>query len=188
MGVSENLTQTSSDQSFEDDDIGEHTDPRNVPIIAISIRRNKNLKMIENDEVTPVTRTPYGTPAILGDRSQNAPILCLQRRWSRPYVTHLTVVYTDREPIPEGFEILAKTSGGFNADLNNGLGGRSVYLAIRKCSPELHRKELYLSNPPITDVCIINESKGETVPEGYIKICKNLNEGSWIGRDKLFAW
>ena len=48
--------------------------------------------------------------------------------------------------------------------------------------------ELFVSLPPILDICAINESKEKEVPYGYIKVDKNVNAGSWFWPVDMFIW
>ena len=49
-------------------------------------------------------------------------------------------------------------------------------------------RELFVSLPPILDICTINESKKKEVPYGYIKVDKNVNAGRWFSTVDMYIW
>jgi hypothetical protein len=137
-----------------------------------------------------VRQTPYGSDAGLNSGKPGVDCNVVFRRpgEGRPFLTGLTVVCTDREPVSTACTLVNKTVGGFDVDISKSSGGRAVYLGCTKCREEHHLRELFVSLPPILDICVINECKGEEVPCGYIKVDKNVNADSWFRTVGMYTW
>ena len=79
------------------------------------------------------------------------------------------------DSIPPGYYRVAKTPGNHKANFNNGTGGKSMYLCIKK---DVHGKEI-----PIVNLTVIFPDKNETVPPGFFVVRRgsqgcNLNQGT----------
>uniref|UniRef100_A0A6A7G2U5 Brefeldin A-inhibited guanine nucleotide-exchange protein n=1 Tax=Hirondellea gigas TaxID=1518452 RepID=A0A6A7G2U5_9CRUS len=94
-----------------------------------------------------------------------------------PPIVDIGVIFKDdkNEDLPADYEILEKTCGGRNADVNKGSGGKYVYLCYRRS----------FDSKPVTAASVIVTQMDEEAPHGFDIIAKtvggnsaNLNAGS----------
>jgi hypothetical protein len=75
-------------------------------------------------------------------------------------------LFSSKDELPLGYEVLTSTMFGQPAGLNRGLRSE-LYLCLSRDAP----------GPPITDLLLIFLDEGEKCPAGYTQISHNLN--SW---------
>uniref|UniRef100_A0A7S2RED2 UDENN domain-containing protein n=1 Tax=Mucochytrium quahogii TaxID=96639 RepID=A0A7S2RED2_9STRA len=161
------------------------------PIVDICvIFPNQNEKIPAGYEC--LIRTPFGhrgdcNSGVVGGEGV---FICVKRS-SRPsphfkdnssVIVDIKVVFMDKEAVPKGYDLIKTSrSGAFSANLNYGYLGETIYLAVKRCPVETLAAERYHSLRPIVGVCIINQTKGETVPVGFEMIDKSTSHGNWTG-------
>jgi len=97
-------------------------------------------------------------------------------------IVDIRLVLIDKEPVPKGYELVKTSrSGVLPANLNYGLMGTPIFLAVKRLPLVATFVERYHSLRPIMDLCIINMSKGETVPRGFEASERSTSEGNWTG-------
>ena len=146
---------------------------------------------------TVLRETYFGTNGNTNDGSVggNTAYICY-RRASSAAETLSPIVEIDlwakgKEPLREGFECVEKiVGGGAQANLNGGIGGRKLFVVYKRLGAGVDTAKFspralarYTSSPrPITDICMVNASRKEVVPRGYVKVQRSTNNGNWTGK------
>ncbi|XP_072320638.1 C-myc promoter-binding protein-like isoform X2 [Eucyclogobius newberryi] len=123
---------------------------------------------------TCVETTPSGLIADLNCGGLMAPqvFLCYRRGRDKPPLTDLGVLYEWKERLKPGCALVQTTPGGRVASISGNTPQR-IYISYRRAAPgQQHGLAL-------TDICIIQPSKGESVPHTYCRVERNLNSTMW---------
>ena len=84
-----------------------------------------------------------------------------------------------------GWSILTTDNTGDRpANCNTGVSGKPLYLAYRRETET--KKEFLKKRTRIIDLVIINKSKSEKVPYGYVSLKKSFNSTCWRGGQALY--
>ncbi|XP_055076963.1 C-myc promoter-binding protein-like isoform X2 [Periophthalmus magnuspinnatus] len=123
---------------------------------------------------TCVETTPTGLSADLNCGGLMAPqvFLCYRRGRDKPPLTDLGVLYEWKERLKPGCALVQTTPGGRVASISGNTPQR-IYISYRRATRgQQHSLAL-------TDICVIQPSKGETTPHTYCKVDRNLNSTMW---------
>ncbi|CAH2327420.1 DENN domain-containing 4B isoform X2 [Pelobates cultripes] len=124
---------------------------------------------------TCIACTPGGYPADLNTALINNQqmYLCYRRGRDKPPITELGIYYPGKDVLRTGFQVIDTTPYSHSANLNSGApGNQRAFLTYKRASESLGVNTL-----GVMDICIINPSKGESVPHTFSKVDRSLNTG-----------
>ncbi|XP_053330795.1 DENN domain-containing protein 4B [Spea bombifrons] len=124
---------------------------------------------------TCIASTPGGHPADLGTGLLNSQqmYLCYRRGRDKPPITELGLHYPGKESLRSGFTVIDTTPYSHSANLSSGAPGHQRTFLICKRATE----SLGMNTLGVMDICIINPSKGDSIPHTFCKVDRNLNTG-----------
>ncbi|KAE8588972.1 hypothetical protein XENTR_v10022844 [Xenopus tropicalis] len=122
---------------------------------------------------TCIETTPGGHSADLnsGLLTNQQMYLCYRRGRDKPPITELGVHYDGKEPLRPGFQVIDTTPYSHSANLSSGGPGNQRAFLMFKRAPE----SMGLNSLGVMDICIINPSKGESTPNTFCRVDRNLN-------------
>ncbi|KAM8920742.1 DENN domain-containing protein 4B isoform 2-T2 [Pelodytes ibericus] len=124
---------------------------------------------------TCIASTPGGHPADLNSSLLNNQqmYLCYRRGRDKPPITELGIYYQGKESLRSGFHVINTTPYSHSANLNSGAPGHQrTFLTYKRATESLGVNTL-----GVMDICIINPSKGDSIPHTFCKVDRNLNTG-----------
>eukprot|EP00095_Tigriopus_kingsejongensis_P005877 snap_masked-scaffold38_size502422-processed-gene-3.3 protein:Tk05877 transcript:snap_masked-scaffold38_size502422-processed-gene-3.3-mRNA-1 annotation:"c-myc promoter-binding protein" len=135
------------------------------------------------DHFQMIEVTPTGLKANLNHGSFRSPevILCYRRGRHQPPLVDIGVLYTGKDRLLPGSQLVEFTPNNHCANVNNSTTSPS-YLTYRRATEVSPCNELV-----VTDLCVIIASKGETPPHSFLKIDKSLNKGM-VGSDVYICY
>uniref|UniRef100_A0A8C5QSU3 DENN domain containing 4B n=1 Tax=Leptobrachium leishanense TaxID=445787 RepID=A0A8C5QSU3_9ANUR len=99
--------------------------------------------------------------------------LCYRRGRDKPPITELGIYSPGKENLRSGFHVIDTTPYSHSANLNSvAPGNQRAFLTYKRTSESLGVNTL-----GVMDICIINPSKGESVPHTFSKVDRSLNTG-----------
>ncbi|XP_029436171.1 DENN domain-containing protein 4B isoform X3 [Rhinatrema bivittatum] len=126
---------------------------------------------------TCIENTPTGHPADLnaGILSTSQKYICYRRGRDKPPIIELGVFYEGKDHLNLDYQVIDTTPYSHSANLNSGgPGHHHTFLMYRRA---LRSQGLNMLG--VTDICIINPSKGESTPHTFCRVDKNLNTAMW---------
>jgi hypothetical protein len=97
--------------------------------------------------------------------------LCIRRGRDKPPITDIGVLLEGREKVMENVSVIETTPHGYPASIfSSSFSKERTLITYRRAASMILCNTL-----AVTDICVINESKGETPPHSFNKINKNLN-------------
>lgn len=132
-----------------------------------------------------IKSTPNGFVANLnhsGIRSHEM-FLCIRRGRDKPPITDIGVLLEGKEKVMENVSVIETTPHGYSANIfASSFSKDRTLITYRRAATTILCNTL-----AVTDVCVINESKGETPPHSFNKIHKNLNR-SMLGSNVYLCY
>ncbi|XP_015124873.1 DENN domain-containing protein Crag isoform X2 [Diachasma alloeum] len=127
-------------------------------------------------------QTVSGFPADLnhGSLRTNECYLCYRRGRDKPPLVDIGVIYEGKERIMVDAKMIEKTPSGHIANINNSTS--KIFVTYRRASRKMPCNSLV-----VTDICVILTNKGETAPQAFCTINKNLNKGM-LGSDVFLCY
>ncbi|OCT69558.1 DENN domain-containing protein 4B [Xenopus laevis] len=122
---------------------------------------------------TCIETTPGGHSADLnsGLLTNQHMYLCYRRGRDKPPITEFGVHYEGKEPLRAGFQVIDTTPYSHSANLSSGgPGNQRAFLMFKRAS-----ESMGLNSLGVMDICIINPSKGESTPNTFCRVERNLN-------------
>ncbi|XP_011298582.1 DENN domain-containing protein 4C isoform X2 [Fopius arisanus] len=134
------------------------------------------------DGFTCLEKTVSGLPADLnhGSLRNNECYLCYRRGRDKPPLVDIGVIYEGKERIMTDAKMIEKTPSGHVANINNSTS--KIFVTYRRASRKMPCNSLV-----VTDICVILTNKGETAPQAFCTINKNLNKGM-LGSDVFLCY
>ncbi|XP_063980913.1 DENN domain-containing protein Crag isoform X2 [Diachasmimorpha longicaudata] len=134
------------------------------------------------DGFTCLEKTVSGLPADLNNGSlrTNECYLCYRRGRDKPPLVDIGVIYEGKERIMVDAEMIEKTPSGHIANINNSTS--KIFVTYRRANRKMPCNSLV-----VTDICVILTNKGETAPQAFCTINKNLNKGM-LGSDVFLCY
>ncbi|CAF3448200.1 unnamed protein product [Rotaria sp. Silwood1] len=109
--------------------------------------------------------------------------LCIRRGRDKPPITDIGVLLEGREKVMENVSIIETTPHGYPASIfSSSFSKERTLITYRRAASMILCNTL-----AVTDICVINESKGETPPHSFNKINKNLNR-SMLGSNVYLCY
>ncbi|XP_034939272.1 DENN domain-containing protein Crag isoform X2 [Chelonus insularis] len=126
--------------------------------------------------------TVSGFPADLnhGSLRTNECYLCYRRGRDKPPLVDIGIIYDGKERIMEDAKMITETPTGYVANVNNSTS--KIFVTYRRASRKMPCNSLV-----VTDICVILTNKGETAPQAFCTIHKNLNKGM-LGSDVYLCY
>eukprot|EP00117_Sycon_ciliatum_P047411 scpid14244/ scgid0969/ C-myc promoter-binding protein; DENN domain-containing protein 4A len=169
-------SRASSSDSSEDTELRQLELPSVLdPITDIGV-----VFMAVGEQIPPefccISATPTGLCANFNHATANSPkavYLCYRRGKDRPPLTDVDVVY--KGVAPYQFDVIVRSvQGKHNADINHSSAGPPTNICYRRASAHSGR---HFYGMAVTDLCVINSSKGEQVPRGFTRIDRAIRAG-----------
>ncbi|KAK0174002.1 hypothetical protein PV328_007123 [Microctonus aethiopoides] len=134
------------------------------------------------DGYTLLDQTVSGFPADLnhGSLRTNECYLCYRRGRDKPPLVDIGIIYDGKERIMEDAKIISESPNGHVANVNNSTS--KTFVTYRRASRKMPCNSLV-----VTDLCLILTNKGETAPQAFCTINKNLNKGM-LGSDVYLCY
>ncbi|XP_074094810.1 DENN domain-containing protein Crag isoform X2 [Cotesia typhae] len=134
------------------------------------------------DGYTQLEHTVSGFPADLnhGSLRTNECYLCYRRGRDKPPLVDIGIIYDGKERIMEDAQMITETPHGHVANVNNSTS--KIFVTFRRAS-----KKMPCNSLVVTDICVILTNKGETAPQAFCTINKNLNKGM-LGSDVFLCY
>ncbi|XP_018427850.1 PREDICTED: DENN domain-containing protein 4B [Nanorana parkeri] len=122
---------------------------------------------------TCIERTPGGHCADLSSSllTNQQLYLCYRRGRDKMPISELGVYYEGKETLKPGYKYIETTPYSHSANLSSGVPGHPKTFLSYKRAPE----SLGLNTLGVMDICIINTSKGESIPHTFCRVERNLN-------------
>ncbi|XP_065199879.1 C-myc promoter-binding protein isoform X2 [Planococcus citri] len=164
------LPESESDRA-EEDSVGNYLKQSYDPITDLAV-----IFPTQGETIPPgftvIKNTPTGIIADLNHGSLRSPevFLCFRRGKDKPPLVDIGIMYEGKERILPDSEILLETPTGRCANVNN--SSAKTFVTYRRAQPTMPCNALV-----VTDICVINVSKGEVPPHAFCIINKNLNKG-----------